>query len=627
MRSLLILSLLLWHGTVYALPGRHYHTALSVDAVASQRELDRDSWIGVNDLDMAVTNHGSFGYDIPHGVGGLHFPASSDNTAMFAAGLWVAGHVQGQVRATVAEYSWEFIPGVIFPDGTWPDMKDSRYRVYEITADSGPGDPDYDEWPVHEGAPINANGDPLLAGAKTMYSTYHDADVSQHSNDAGSTQPLGLEVHHLTYAFDLPTAPLSRAVIHDFVIENKGEAAISDAIFTIWSDVDLGGAADDLCGSIPSLQAVYTYNATNRDNVYGSNPPATAFALLGGARLGDRLGSSIAFTNGGDPSSATETYNCMLGLKRDGSPMIDPTTGLPSRFWFDGYPGDPEGWRDENPADRRMMLSTPPRHFAQGERVHLRCAAVVAQGADRIASARLLYPQIEALHRLEAKGAFPIPARWAVAGAFQDTSTALASACVLAPENGMARVRVLDASGHLVKEIVPLQPFEPGITAVQWDGLDAQDNPVSAGEYIFELRVNESTGPDFGAITDRERFDYLPVGQRPSNGGNDGLTSPALVARNHGNEQGTQAQSLELRTRMVSGGAHIQLVGSSLPTVPGEVRIIAPTGRVVRTLFGSAEFEWDGKDANGRTAPSSLYLVRYQSEKGVAAGRLVWLRD
>jgi hypothetical protein len=78
---------------------------------------------------------------------------------------------------------------------------------------------------------------------------------------------------------------------------------------------------------------------------------------------------------------------------------------------------------------------------------------------------------------------------------------------------------------------------------------------------------------------------------------------------------------------MVSEGAHIQLVGSTLPAVPGEVRIIAPTGRVVRTLFGSTEFEWDGKDTNGRTVPSSLYLLRYESEKGTAVGRFVWLRD
>ena len=51
-------------------------------------------------------------------------------------------------RVAIAEYSNEYGPGPILPDGTPANAQDDRYRVYKITKGDGPENPDYAQWPV-----------------------------------------------------------------------------------------------------------------------------------------------------------------------------------------------------------------------------------------------------------------------------------------------------------------------------------------------------------------------------------------------------------------------------------------------------------------------------------------------
>ena len=69
---------------------------------------------------MWSTNFGSVAWDLTTGNSGLEFPKGSGKTAIFAGGLWLGAHVNGEVRTVVAEYSYEFGPGNMV-GGTFAD--------------------------------------------------------------------------------------------------------------------------------------------------------------------------------------------------------------------------------------------------------------------------------------------------------------------------------------------------------------------------------------------------------------------------------------------------------------------------------------------------------------------------
>ena len=80
-------------------------------------DFDTESRIDANQVDMFVTNYGSFAWDISTGNSGLIYPKGTTKTALFAAGLWIGAKVDGDVRVAVAEYDMEYGPGVHPPTG------------------------------------------------------------------------------------------------------------------------------------------------------------------------------------------------------------------------------------------------------------------------------------------------------------------------------------------------------------------------------------------------------------------------------------------------------------------------------------------------------------------------------
>ena len=373
------------------------------------RDVDLITWIDVNHIEMVTTNLGSFGYDVLNGDPGLIYPRGGQNTVLFAGGLWIGAQVfDNDLRVALAEYSFEYIPGRIEADGSWDPSysSDPRWRTYKIERGDLPGsNPDYDEWPVDDGAPVDGNGDPRHLGDQTLWSVYHDADPNAHWNDAGHTDPLGVEVQQSTYGFGAPGTP-SEIVFVEWKIINKGTEDWHDAYISAWMDPDLGRSTDDYVGCDPERSVGFCYNATNDDDQYGASPPAIGLRLVQGPIVpspgdvayvdgveipGYRNLPMTAFTkyiNGTDPNRATETYNYMQGLERDGSPVIDPITGEITTFAVSGDPLTGEGWVDTNPADRRMMISSGPFDLRVGESQIVAVALVTGQGNDRLDSVR-----------------------------------------------------------------------------------------------------------------------------------------------------------------------------------------------------------------------------------------------
>jgi hypothetical protein len=407
--------------------------ALSID---NQRRVD------INSLNMFVTNFGSWAYDLSTGNAGLIYPKGTDKTAFFAGGLWFGATVGGEIRTVVGEYSQEYGPGVIQrtptdPAVAWDDPSRPEYKVYKVLRWSGDSqdtahvdrvvpspdptstDPlahhswsEYMAGAVPYGAPWkewklpdpNSPGDSVLvpgpdvSGDQMLWSVYNDADPGRHTNEAGNSAPLGLEIRQKTFAFNRQGA-LGNTIFLDFEIIHPSVPTATDSVYrttlqdmyvSLWADPDLGYAGDDVVGCDTTLSLGYIYNSTNNDQIYGATPPAVGYDFFLGPRgvLGDTLPltSFNKYINGTDPASSDATYNYMQGLNADGSPLINPVTGEPTRFFNSGDPVLGTGWLDNNAADKRMMLNSGPFQMAPGDTQHVVGAIIVGQGSSRLSS-------------------------------------------------------------------------------------------------------------------------------------------------------------------------------------------------------------------------------------------------
>jgi hypothetical protein len=178
------------------------------------RSIDNDTYINANKILMFVTNHGNFGRDLAGVFGydyGTFYPYFSiediysglhDNSVLYAGGIWMGGHVDGQIRVAIAEYDDEYVPGPMAGGTYLPD--NPAFKVYKLYRDSLAGNPnnDYLNWPVDQGAPVDGFGNPRMIGDQMLWTVYNDADPWQHGNNAGNTDPLGVEVRQTVWAVE-----------------------------------------------------------------------------------------------------------------------------------------------------------------------------------------------------------------------------------------------------------------------------------------------------------------------------------------------------------------------------------------------------------------------------------------
>lgn len=587
----------------------------------------QDQRVDANQIDMFLSNAGIFGQD-PEGPGpGLFYPSDTDKTCLFAAGLWIGGMAGEELRLSVsAIWGHEFQPGQILPGGGWTDPADPSYRVYKLTPGSGPGDPDYDEWPVDQGAPLGDDGLPLRAGDQTLFSVYHDANPDGHIALNGGTDPLGIEVRHLTYAYDLPT-PVGRVIIMDLEIEHKGDQLLQDAFVGLALDTEIGFATDDVAGCDPDLEASFSYNGQDIDEIYGVTPPALGVTLLEGPA---DLHASVDWSPPEDPATARESYNYLWGMDRNGDPVIDPTTGLETTFWHSGDPMTGQGWLDNDPTDKRILLSVGPFDFAPGQTELVRVALLVGQGWSHIEGVQDLKQAVGSVRELNEKGAFPERERWALGGFYPDPfclgPAPEAAGFVVAPRNGRIRAYVLGIGGGLVRRL-GAQDVDAGIAAITWDGTDDNGQPVPPGDYRVLLHVFEFGSP-FGAVSwdaTKLTVDCIGGGEEPEFSEGPGATP--------GGSRGERLNPPGLRVpAVIKNGGWITLDVDPAPAFnadesdDAEISIFSVLGKRVRVFSlsqGSGSVWWDARDGQGQRLSSGLYLVRYARGTRTATGRVL----
>ncbi len=345
----------------------------------------------VNQIGLWTSRTGIAGYDPFTASAGLEWPIGSGKTALYSMGIRIGALVGNEIRIAAVNYNGsEFSPGPII-NGTPADPEDPIYRMYKT---GGPGDGDWDVWPLDQGAPASFWGSPKLLGDQTLFSVYNDMDPGKHT--VFNTAPLGVEVQQTVYGYGSGSTALENTVFFVYKIINKGSHTWENAYISVWADPDLGYYMDDFAGVDVSRGLGYLYNADNFDDPndsnpgYGTPPPALGIDMLRGAFLSTPIQAFTYHTGIGgsapldDPQNAQEAYNYMQGLKSDGSPFMDG--GTPTTFPLSGDPVTGTGWVDAGEADRRIMLSTGPITLKPGESRQVIAALIMAAGSDNIDS-------------------------------------------------------------------------------------------------------------------------------------------------------------------------------------------------------------------------------------------------
>ena len=370
--------------------------------------------------------------------------ATAEPNALFAAGLWVSGEVDGAPRFAGSTYgNWEFWPGPLDATGETTASRcasfDKIWRVsvrdlaaYGRSGITAQTNPDLLSWPIAQGAPyfVDTNGndrrdasEPRIAlgpgdagysltlggGAVLDLAAGERPDLVGDQaawwvmNDNGNlhnwsgSQPLGIEVQVLAYGFTTPDVAVSTATVYEYTILNRGTNTIIDSRVSLWSDPDIGNFGDDYVGSDAARGMGFAYNGDEDDEGaggYGAFTPAIGIDLLSSAA------GTIAFTNNGgvtgDPSVEDDrrvaAWLAQQSLWKDGEPITrggdgyNPGSSDVTTWAFDGDPLGFEFWTEEQP-----VVGEPQREAGDRRIVVNAPAVTLAPGESRQVDVAILF--------------------------------------------------------------------------------------------------------------------------------------------------------------------------------------------------------------------------------------------
>lgn len=280
--------------------------------------------------------------------------------------------------------------------------------------------------------------------SRAVRDIYGDQNIWWVFNDKGNIhsetngQSIGMEIRAQAFAFT-STDEVNNMTFYNYELINRSSYELRETYFAQWVDGDLGNAQDDYVGCDVRRGLGYFYNADEEDEDaggnlgYGVNPPAIGVDFFQGpfqandykdnclcendyhaARADGGIvyaGQGAGYGDGivdnerygmrkfvyhenapgptGDPTIATEYYNMMRGIWKDGTPMTyggkgyepnDPNA-LPAHYMFPGDT-DPANWGTEGVAppsglvpwteagnekkDRRFVQSSGPFTLSPG---------------------------------------------------------------------------------------------------------------------------------------------------------------------------------------------------------------------------------------------------------------------
>jgi hypothetical protein len=278
--------------------------------------------------------------------------------------------------------------GVSYNISKWP----SNYAPFYDKNSDGIYDPSIGDYPV-----LDVNKPNTIPGQMVFW-MFNDAG-NIHTNFINNI-PMQVEIHATAYAFLSGNSDaINNSTIYKYKIFNKSLFTYFDYVVGKYIDQDIGYAGDDYSGCDVSRELFYTYNKSNFDQIYGTNPPAIGIQILNsdknddGNKLG--IGSFIVhryvpapgIPNGWD-REPIRVYRYMRGMWDDNTFLAYGTvngvgTTNPCKFMFPEYT-DPNGrpyWVETMSTewDRKITINTNSKTLLPGAVTHFEYAMVWAR--------------------------------------------------------------------------------------------------------------------------------------------------------------------------------------------------------------------------------------------------------
>ena len=286
-----------------------------------------ESYLDINNVRARILNNGNLFWRGPPNV--YNVPKGGGAQAMFNAGVWIGGKVDGQLRVAAARYNnYHFWAGPLDDNGAPPADCGPFDRLFKVSIDdiqdyeaAGVTTPDLRDWPTGLGAPtyappgngIDDDGDgevdeagetifvldqpfvqrvdrvidlaggerPAILGDQSIWWVMNDRG---NEHNGASSPPIGLEVHVTAFAFRT-AGDIGNATFYKYDLYYQGTQPFTDVHMAIFSDPDLGNFQDDWVGSDTTLGVGYVWNSDNEDegsDGYGSPAPAAGYDFFQG---------------------------------------------------------------------------------------------------------------------------------------------------------------------------------------------------------------------------------------------------------------------------------------------------------------------------------------------------------
>ncbi|MBS1494138.1 MAG: T9SS type A sorting domain-containing protein [Bacteroidetes bacterium] len=406
-----------------------------------------------NNISSYTDSRGSLTAPSPLGsnLPGFEYPKGSNNYCLFNSTFALSAVVNGDTLVSQSYNGSDFRAGQ-FIGGNEVGSRLGEYGLYQIKTGDGSGVPDYDHWPVSQGAPVSGSL-PQLTGNQSSFVTLTDMT---RTGLTGETAPLKAEVKIYQYSFNDDLR--KDAIYYKISITNKNTADWNNAYFSFLVDTDIGTATDDRMGCDSALGLGYGYNGVATDPGYGSTPPAVGYKFVSSTN-GFILNSCVPFYNVGsapppclgDPYTPHDFRNYQKALDKCGEPFT--YNGLPRNFIFNGDPQTGTGWLSNVNADARFFMTLGPANLAAGETATIIVAAIAARGTGYLNSVTKLKQYAATLPLDVQTVSSVVPKEFKLNQNYPNPFNPVTKISYSVPKASFMELNVYDISGRLVKNL------------------------------------------------------------------------------------------------------------------------------------------------------------------------------
>lgn len=480
--------------------------------------------MGINTATMhaQLTNVGSLDWR-PFNKPGIYWLGYNgsvwERSVEFDHGLWLSGYQQDSLITTASCWDLEYSQGPIINGeaAMIAAPEDSTdYRIYHIDNASGPGDPDYDQWPIQWGAPHADDGSPTVIGQQTTFMIYNDAHPSPDLQGWPSSPANPIEIHETVWDYGTADS-LSNVIFFRYHIYNRSSDDWQNFILGLWTDIDLAVAGSNRGGYNETGKYMFMYNPIN--NIAGLIPTACAYVLLQGPMVPSPgntahfFGKTVAGAEnlpptagwcikdesdtfgqlGSYPADATEQRYIMEGRMPDGSPIINPLTGDTTTFTYNGNPITNEGWNwlMGGGGGAGFLTSSGPFDFLAGDSNEAIFALVAIADTTFESALTRLENQVVWLRswwdnnwtvNIEANR--PLPYQYTLYQNYPNPFNPTTTIRYKLPRRSAVQLIIYDIVGKEVTTLVS-GTQEAGHQSVVWDATG-----LSSGVYFYQLRTS-----------------------------------------------------------------------------------------------------------------------------------------